>query len=109
MSMKQNKTFLIVILLLVLGSFMFSSCRPIQNNEKPEIGINDSCLISTHGSCNNDSECIRDGCSGEVCRSVHEEPVITTCVYKPCYDLAFKTSKCSCTPSGCEWITVSPQ
>ena len=44
------------------------------------------CGWSTYGKCNSDEDCIRGGCSSQVCQSKYEEPVFTTCEVKGCYD-----------------------
>ena len=36
----------------------------------------DFCGSSTLGTCSADDDCVTDGCSGEVCRSVDEEPIV---------------------------------
>ena len=54
------------------------------------------CGTSTYGSCTSDSGCITSGCSGQICQSVKEEPAITTCEYKDCYNAAKYGMACKC-------------
>ena len=61
------------------------------------------CGWSTKGSCSNDSECITGGCSGQVCQSKSEEPVITTCEYKDCYNDEAYGVECKCVNNTCQW------
>jgi len=43
-----------------------------------ERGLNPGfCGVSTGGPCSSDKDCVRSGCSGEVCQSKLEEPVVT--------------------------------
>ena len=37
--------------------------------------------------------CVKDGCSGIVCRASNAEPVITSCIYKPEY-ACYRTAAC---------------
>jgi len=61
------------------------------------------CGTSTEASCENDSDCTTDGCSGQICRSTSEEPTITTCIYKDCYDDAKYGVSCGCVDGKCRW------
>jgi len=62
------------------------------------------CGWSTYGKCESDEDCVIDGCSGQVCRSKFEEPVITTCEWLDCYDV--KGVACKCIDGKCQWITT---
>jgi eight-cysteine-cluster-containing protein len=59
----------------------------------PPIGF---CGNYTNGPCSSDSDCITSGCSGQICQSVQEEPVITTCDYRDCYDAVKYGMECKC-------------
>ncbi|MCX8172966.1 MAG: eight-cysteine-cluster domain-containing protein [Archaeoglobaceae archaeon] len=61
------------------------------------------CGWSTYGECKSDAECVIDGCSGQVCRSVLEEPVITTCEWRDCYR---NSVRCACINSACQWVKI---
>jgi eight-cysteine-cluster-containing protein len=54
------------------------------------------CGSSTQGPCASDSECITGGCSGQVCQSIKEQSVPTTCEYKDCYNAEKYGMKCRC-------------
>jgi len=56
----------------------------------------DFCGSSTQGPCSSDSDCITGGCSGQVCQSVQEEPVISTCDYRDCYNAEKYGKACRC-------------
>jgi len=61
------------------------------------------CGWSTNGSCSSDEDCIAGGCSGQVCQSQGEEPVITTCEYRDCYNGANYGVSCGCADGKCRW------
>lgn len=61
------------------------------------------CGRSTLGACESSDDCVAGGCSGQVCQSENEEPVITTCEYRDCYNAdAYKLS-CKCVGGKCSW------
>jgi len=61
------------------------------------------CGYSTYGNCNSDADCITGGCSGQVCQSRMEEPVITTCEFRECYNAEIYAYKCRCLNKKCQW------
>ncbi len=63
----------------------------------------DFCGWSTNGACSSDSDCMRGGCSGQVCQSKSEEPVITTCEYRDCYNAGADSLSCGCIEGKCVW------
>jgi len=65
---------------------------------------NEFCGQSTYGECRSDADCVRDGCSGEVCRSALEGPVATMCLWRECYDVKKYGVKCACVEGMCQWI-----
>ena len=52
--------------------------------------------------CENDSDCVKGGCSGTVCQSKDTPPVFTTCEYMLEYD-CYKDISCGCSDGKCEW------
>ncbi len=66
------------------------------------------CGISTYGSCKSDLDCLRGGCSREVCQSKYESPVATVCVWKECYNAERYHASCRCVDGRCQWV-VKPQ
>jgi len=66
-------------------------------------GIDDFCGTSTNGQCSADVDCMTGGCSGQVCQSKSEEPVITTCEYTECYNAQTYGKTCGCVNSKCQW------
>ncbi len=63
----------------------------------------DFCGISTFGECSSDADCIIGGCSGQVCQSKNEEPAVTTCEYKGCFNTENYGLKCKCAAKKCQW------
>jgi len=63
----------------------------------------DFCGTSTEGVCDSDSDCVTDGCSGQVCRSKSEESVITNCVALECHDNEKYGLECGCFSGKCKW------
>jgi eight-cysteine-cluster-containing protein len=61
------------------------------------------CGWSTGGSCSTDADCWEGGCSGQVCQGKDEEPVITTCEWKDCYDNNKLGLDCGCIAGKCQW------
>jgi eight-cysteine-cluster-containing protein len=46
---------------------------------------------------------VSGGCSGQVCQSKNEKPVITDCMYRDCYDAKSYGVSCGCTAGKCAW------
>lgn len=65
----------------------------------------DFCGWSTYGKCSTDADCVTDGCSGQVCRSVNDKPVVTTCEFLPCYNSRAYGVSCKCVSNMCQWST----
>ncbi|MCK4552752.1 eight-cysteine-cluster domain-containing protein [Candidatus Pacearchaeota archaeon] len=63
----------------------------------------DFCGLSTYGSCSSDFDCIKGGCSGQVCQSKNEEPIITTCEFRECYNAEKYDMQCKCVNEKCQW------
>ncbi|HBR22030.1 MAG TPA: hypothetical protein DD713_05610 [Nitrospiraceae bacterium] len=61
------------------------------------------CGWSTGGECKTDSDCIKGGCSGQVCQSKKEGAVITTCEWRECYNANKYKVSCKCIEGRCEW------
>ncbi len=61
------------------------------------------CGTSTEGPCETDDNCTTGGCSSQVCQSVNEDPVSTTCIYKDCYNAAEYDMVCKCVEGECRW------
>ncbi|MDH7594172.1 MAG: DUF333 domain-containing protein [Methanomicrobiales archaeon] len=61
------------------------------------------CGWSTFGSCVNDADCMRGGCSEQVCQSVNESPVVTTCEWRDCYSAGDYGLSCGCVGGRCQW------
>jgi len=72
-------------------------CKIVKKEE------NGFCGWSTGGECESDADCMAGGCSGQVCQSKKEAPVVTTCEYRECYSAANYGLSCSCVNNKCEW------
>jgi len=76
-------------------------CKLVKKNNTEDTGF---CGTSTNGPCSDDSGCIIGGCSGQVCQSKSEPPVVTTCEYKSCYDKIGYGVSCRCVDNECRWV-----
>jgi eight-cysteine-cluster-containing protein len=70
--------------------------------------LEEFCGWSTYGNCSSDSDCTAGGCSGQVCQSKYEEPVITTCEWRDCFDASKYGLKCRCIDGRCQWSEIEP-
>lgn len=61
------------------------------------------CGKSTLGECQTDKDCQTSGCSNQICGSVKEEQMITTCDWKDCYDSTKFSMGCQCIENKCQW------
>jgi len=62
------------------------------------------CGWATEGTCSTDEDCIVGGCSNQVCQSISEEPIVTTCEYKECYNAQTFGVSCKCLSNKCQWV-----
>ncbi|MBN2014761.1 MAG: DUF333 domain-containing protein [Candidatus Altiarchaeota archaeon] len=65
--------------------------------------LKEFCGTSTYGSCKDESDCVTGGCSGQVCQSKNEDPIITTCEYRDCYNSEDYSLSCRCVDKKCQW------
>ncbi len=63
----------------------------------------DFCGQSTYGKCSNSSDCMTDGCSGQICRSKQDEALATDCQIKECYNNKKYGLDCKCNDNQCQW------
>ena len=61
------------------------------------------CGWSTNGNCVTNDDCMTGGCSGQVCQGKSEDPVITTCEWRDCYDSGSTGLGCGCVAGKCQW------
>ena len=61
------------------------------------------CGISSRDSCESDSDCKKEGCSGQICQGSNDEGVVTTCEYKECYNAENYGLSCGCVDNQCIW------
>lgn len=65
------------------------------------------CGSSTFGNCNTSRDCTTGGCSGQICQSVFEPGIATTCQWLDCYKKTNVT--CQCVNQHCQWTTESKE
>lgn len=61
------------------------------------------CGKSTNGACKTNNDCMTGGCSGQICQSKNEAPVITTCEYRECFSAKKYGLTCGCVNGQCNW------
>ncbi len=79
-------TFIIIVLIVVRFSGQESSI--VNTNTVTE--------------CQLDDDCTAGGCSGEICHSLGEEPVFSTCLWQDEYT-CYQLTNCGCVNSQCQW------
>jgi len=83
--------------LLIISLFIFG-CG-YKSVETPE----DFCGSSTKSQCSSDNDCVKGGCSGQICQSKSDEQMFTTCEYRDCYDENKYGLECKCIDNQCLW------
>lgn len=86
----MKKVLLILVLLLLVA------CSESKSNT-----IDGFCGSSSMAECSQDSDCVKSGCSGQVCESSKTEGMVTTCEWLDCY--ASEGHKCGCVDNKCQW------
>ena len=98
--------FIVGIIFLSLGAWagynQWAKSTDQQLKEQPK-DITGFCGWSTNGPCSKDDDCMPGGCSGQVCQSKSEEPIITTCEYTDCYNPQPYGLTCGCQNNQCQW------
>lgn len=104
------KTYIVAIFLVTLFVTLFIGMRIYNMFSKEDLNeqgeLRGFCGWSTYGKCLTDADCVRGGCSGQVCQSRYEKPVITTCEWKKCYDPSTYGVVCACIDGKCRWTPV---
>ncbi|MDD5098750.1 MAG: eight-cysteine-cluster domain-containing protein [Candidatus Colwellbacteria bacterium] len=86
------------------GILESSSVKLLDNDESETTEKEDNfCGVSSYGSCVTESDCVKGGCSGQICGSRNDEPLMTTCEYKECYDAVKYEKNCGCVSGKCQW------
>ncbi len=78
-------------------------CMTKQGKVFFNIDESEFCGTSSEGICESDADCVTDGCSGQICRSVNDESAITTCEWQECYDDEKFNVRCGCVKNKCIW------
>jgi len=81
------------IWILLIGVLFLNGC--VNQN------LENFCGTSTLSECSSDSDCVSDGCSGEICRSVNDESYMTACEWKDCYEK--NNIECKCVENKCSF------
>ncbi len=68
-----------------------------QTSAKPPAGN-----VSATGECTKDSDCVKAGCSSEICVPSSQAGTITPCIYRSDYD-CLPLSSCGCANGKCGW------
>lgn len=53
--------------------------------------------------CKTDNDCMKSGCSSQICQSKYSEPMITTCEFLPQYT-CYQQAKCGCNEGKCGFV-----
>ena len=95
----------ILLIFVAVGALAFAGSKYFaEEAAAPSEGGPDAfCGISTYGVCETDVECAAQGCSAQVCQSVSEDPIVTTCEWKDCYDAKAYGYECKCVANTCQW------
>jgi eight-cysteine-cluster-containing protein len=80
------------------------SDRTVASSNFTEIFRENFCGRSTMGFCSSDLDCVKGGCSSQVCQSSSDPVSITTCEYRDCYNAGKYNLNCKCISSQCQWI-----
>jgi len=99
---------LIVVLMMFLISFIGCATTPqeMRDEDSGYIDIKESqgfCGSSTYGECSFDFNCVKSGCSGQICQSKNEEPMVSICLHRDCYDAKAYQLRCKCAGGECQW------
>lgn len=68
--------------------------------------VNNRCSTSTPSECSSDSDCSKQGCSGQLCRPKSAGSIVTTCEFRPEYE-CLRNIDCGCVSGKCRWKTDS--
>jgi len=88
---------------LVVLLFLSGCARQFEKPDEEVTPPEGFCGVSTLGPCSTSDDCATGGCSGQVCQSKSEEPVITTCEFRDCYNAAAYNLECQCVSNNCMW------
>ncbi len=92
---------IVIFVVLILGALLsYTLPNKIFQIQTKVSGF---CGSSTNGACSTDSDCMKGGCSGQVCQGKSEEPIITTCEFRECYDSVRYGVSCGCVSNKCQW------
>ncbi|MBI4972921.1 MAG: thermonuclease family protein [Candidatus Omnitrophica bacterium] len=92
------RKFLFILLILFFNSFLPFALDKVYSEE--------FCGRSTYGECSSDEDCISDGCSSQICRSINEESIFSTCEWRECYDAKKYNLGCKCVKNKCQWAKL---
>lgn len=94
----------VMITLFFLIAFALTALILATLPENPPVsGLGGFCGTSSLASCSSDSDCVKGGCSGQLCYGKSEQPGATTCEWKDCYDDTKYGVTCGCSAGKCQW------
>ncbi len=80
------------IAILILSMFLIAGCEDVSDTKEPAVR-----------ECASDSDCMRGGCSGQICGSRERvENLITTCEWMEVYG-CYRMTDCGCVDGKCDW------
>ena len=89
--------------MFILVASIFTISLVLADNTNSKANNEDEfCGTSTKGACQIDSDCVKGGCSNQVCENQTESSV-TTCEYLDCYGAERYNKKCGCEENECKW------
>ncbi|MCH8518469.1 eight-cysteine-cluster domain-containing protein [Candidatus Gracilibacteria bacterium] len=96
---KNKKKYFIVgiVFIVIVTTLYLPQCSRILG----ELG--GFCGYSTGEYCENNNDCTRSGCSGEVCQSKSSLGGGTICEARECYDWKKYNLECGCVNNKCQW------
>ena len=59
-------------------------------------------IPTSSAECAVNSDCMKGGCSSQICAPAAQEGIITTCEYRPEYD-CYQEANCGCVQGTCGW------
>lgn len=88
------KKVLLIIAILVILTACTTTNQPVNNTQ------------NTTKECSQDSDCMKSGCSGQLCiPKSQKQDSYTICDFKPEYE-CYSKQDCLCKNNKCEWSNV---
>lgn len=96
------------ILILLAFLVLLSACTSQQPSAPVPASISPPASSPpAENTCATNNDCVRTGCSGIICQSNKQEPVFTTCEFRP-EDACYNEVPCGCFQGSCQWSNEAP-